>query len=166
MFKTPASGGLDIQTVKARAGRRRINVQNIGCRTAFKIFMLTLGFKILTPTPGLRQIRAQSRPTQTNRQQRHKSKQQGFKIFILTPGDTREASRTPTTQLDTREAFKIFILTPGRHKRSITHSFTGITLAYAIMCCCPLGGSIPGAPNRASGEALGVGGRRRSAQAG
>lgn len=33
--------------------------------------------------------------------------------------------------------------------------------AYAIMCCCPLGGSIPGAPNRASGEALGVGGRRR-----
>ena len=29
------------------------------------------------------------------------------------------------------------------------------------MCCCPLGGSIPGAPNRASGEALGVGGRRR-----
>ena len=33
--------------------------------------------------------------------------------------------------------------------------------AYAIMCCCPLGSSIPGAPNRASGEALGVGGRRR-----
>ena len=33
--------------------------------------------------------------------------------------------------------------------------------AYAIMCCCRLGGSIPGAPNRASGEALGVGGRRR-----
>ena len=37
--------------------------------------------------------------------------------------------------------------------------------AYAIMCCCPLGGSIPGAPNRASGEAPWdagtVGGRRR-----
>ena len=112
MFKTPASGGLDIQTVKARAGRRRINVQNIGCRTAFKIFMLTLGFKILTPTPGLRQIRAQSRPTQTNRQQRHKSKQQGFKIFILTPGDTREvrSARTRFMPGDTRFAPGV---TPG-----------------------------------------------------
>ena len=29
--------------------------------------------------------------------------------------------------------------------------------AYAIMCCCPLGSSIPGAPNQASGEALGGG---------
>ena len=29
--------------------------------------------------------------------------------------------------------------------------------AYAIMCCCPSGSSIPGAPDRASGEALVVG---------
>ena len=75
------------------------------------------------------------------------------------PEDRVRRDGTIALRVGTR--FKIFILTPGRHKRSITHSFTGITLACAIMCCCPLGGSIPGAPNRASGEALGVGGRRR-----
>ena len=45
----------------------------------------------------------------------------------------------------------LYILQP----QSLHTTHTAVP-AYAIMCCCPSGSSIPGAPNRASGEALGV----------
>ena len=67
-----------------------------------------------------------------------------FKIFMLTPGDTREASRTLTKHVpythtcthnpgthacNTRpRRFKIFILTPGRTTHETHHAHTTIVL--------------------------------------